>query len=164
MRLIMEIQMRLKRLWHEIKINRTLYFLMLPFLIFFVTFAVYPVLQAIYYSFTDYNVLEPANFIGLLNYKKLFLEDTIFIKAIQNTFIIAVFVGAYFFFKQESKKEILDRKKKSIVFFEYFEKQNYGERNYCPIYAGGDSNNEVEIADAIKKINVPIQTEIKIYG
>lgn len=89
----MEIQMRLKRLWHEIKINRTLYFLMLPFLIFFVTFAVYPVLQAIYYSFTDYNVLEPANFIGLLNYKKLFLEDTIFIKAIQNTFIIAVFVG-----------------------------------------------------------------------
>ena len=66
---------------------------MLPFLIYFVTFAVYPVLQAIYYSFTDYNVLEPANFIGLLNYKKLFLEDTIFIKAIQNTFIIAVFVG-----------------------------------------------------------------------
>ena len=57
------------------------------------TFAVYPVLQSIYYSFTDYNVLEPANFIGLENYKKLLLEDTIFIKAIQNTFIIAVFVG-----------------------------------------------------------------------
>lgn len=89
----MEFQLRMKRLWHEIKINRTLYFLMLPFLIFFVTFAVYPVLQAIYYSFTDYNVLEPANFIGLENYKKLLLEDTIFIKAIQNTFIIAVFVG-----------------------------------------------------------------------
>ena len=76
----MEFQIRMKRLWHEIKINRTLYFLMLPFLIFFVTFAVYPVLQAIYYSFTDYNVLEPANFIGLENYKKLLLEDTIFIK------------------------------------------------------------------------------------
>lgn len=89
----MELQLKMKRLWHEIKINRTLYLLMLPFLIFFVTFAVYPVLQAIYYSFTDYNVLEPANFIGLENYKKLLLEDTIFIKAIQNTFIIAVFVG-----------------------------------------------------------------------
>ena len=77
----------------EMKRNRTLYLMMLPFLIFFITFSVYPVLQAMYYSFTDYNILESPNFIGLENYKKLFLEDTIFIKAIQNTFIIAVFVG-----------------------------------------------------------------------
>lgn len=77
----------------EIYRNRTLYIMMLPFLIFFITFSVYPVLQAIYYSFTDYNILETPNFIGFLNYKKLLLEDTLFIKAIQNTFIIAVFVG-----------------------------------------------------------------------
>lgn len=77
----------------EIYRNRTLYLMMLPFLIFFITFSVYPVLQAIYYSFTDYNILEAPNFIGFENYKKLLLEDTLFIKAIQNTFIIAVFVG-----------------------------------------------------------------------
>lgn len=77
----------------EIYRNRTLYLMMLPFLIFFAVFAVYPVLQAIYFSFTDYNILEAPNFVGFLNYKKLLLEDTIFIKAIQNTFIIAVFVG-----------------------------------------------------------------------
>ena len=77
----------------EIIKNRTLYIMMLPFLIFFLTFSVYPVLQAMFYSFTDYNVLEPAEFIGVLNYKKLLLEDTIFIKAISNTFVIAVFVG-----------------------------------------------------------------------
>ena len=81
--------------WLEMKKNKTLYLMMLPFLLFFATFVVYPVLQAIYYSFTDYNILEPAKFIGLENYKKLILEDTIFIKAIQNTFIIAVFVGPF---------------------------------------------------------------------
>ena len=84
---------KLKITLREMKRNRTLYLMMLPFLIFFITFSVYPVLQAMYYSFTDYNILESPNFIGLENYKKLFLEDTIFIKAIQNTFIIAVFVG-----------------------------------------------------------------------
>ncbi len=73
--------------------HKTLYLMMLPFLIFFLTFSVYPVAQAMFYSFTDYNVLEPAEFIGILNYKKLLLEDTIFIKAISNTFVIAVFVG-----------------------------------------------------------------------
>ena len=77
----------------EIIKNRTLYIMMLPFLIFFLTFSVYPVLQAMFYSFTDYNVLEPAEFIGVLNYKKLLLEDTIFIKAISNTVVIAVIVG-----------------------------------------------------------------------
>lgn len=86
-----------KKRWQYTKLeiykNRTLYLMMLPFLIFFLTFSVYPVAQAMFYSFTDYNVLEPAEFIGILNYKKLLLEDTIFIKAISNTFVIAVFVG-----------------------------------------------------------------------
>ena len=56
--------------------------MMLPFLVFFATFTVYPVLQAIWYSFTDYNVLEPANFVGLKNYSELILHDTIFVKDI----------------------------------------------------------------------------------
>lgn len=77
----------------EAKKHWMLYVMMTPFLIFFITFAVYPVLQAIFYSFTDFNVLQSPNFIGVENYKTLFLKDTIFIKAVQNTFIIAVFVG-----------------------------------------------------------------------
>lgn len=62
-------------------------------MILFVVFVVYPVLMAIWYSFTDYNVLEKANFIGFDNYRKLFLDDDTFITAIKNTFIIAVIVG-----------------------------------------------------------------------
>ncbi len=89
----MDFKTRWEYIKREIIKNRTLYIMMLPFLIFFFTFSVYPVAQAMFYSFTDYNVLEPAEFIGILNYKKLLLEDTIFIKAISNTFVIAVFVG-----------------------------------------------------------------------
>lgn len=88
-------KINMKLLRREIWKNRTLYLMCLPFLIFFITFSVYPVLQAIWYSFTDYNVLEPASFIGLENYRKLLLEDTVFIKAVQNTFIIAVIVGPF---------------------------------------------------------------------
>lgn len=77
----------------EMKRNWMLYALMAPFLICFAIFTVYPVLQSIYYSFTDYNVLEPANFVGLENYRKLLLSDSVFLKAIQNTFLIAIFVG-----------------------------------------------------------------------
>lgn len=84
---------KMMHLWHEMKINRTFYIMMLPFLLFFVTFSVYPVFKAIWYSFTDYNILEKANFVGLKNYSQLILHDTVFIKAIQNTFIVAIFVG-----------------------------------------------------------------------
>lgn len=86
-----------KRRFHltlrDMKRNWMLYALMAPFLICFAIFTVYPVLQSIYYSFTDYNVLQPANFVGFANYKKLLLNDSIFLKAIQNTLIIAIFVG-----------------------------------------------------------------------
>ncbi|MGN0299421.1 MAG: carbohydrate ABC transporter permease [Lachnospiraceae bacterium] len=82
-----------KRTWYQVKLNRVLYVMMAPFLIFFLIFTVYPVIQAVYFSFTDYNVLQSPNWVGLKNYSELFLHDTTFIKAIQNTFVIAVFVG-----------------------------------------------------------------------
>ncbi|MCR5823454.1 MAG: sugar ABC transporter permease [Lachnospiraceae bacterium] len=84
-----------QNLIHQIKKSYMFYLMMAPFLLFFVVFAVYPVLKAIFYSFTDYNILEKPNFIGLKNYAQLILHDAIFIKAIQNTFIIAVFVGPF---------------------------------------------------------------------
>ena len=68
--------------------------MILPFFVFFTVFTVYPVLQAVFYSFTDFNVLESPNWVGLTNYKELF-ADKIFLKAIQNTLIIAIFVGPF---------------------------------------------------------------------
>lgn len=77
----------------DMKRSIPLYIMIAPFMILFAVFVVYPVLKAMWYSFTDYNVLEAANFICLENYRKLFLDDSIFITAIKNTFIIAVLVG-----------------------------------------------------------------------
>ena len=77
----------------DMKRGIPLYVMIAPFMILFAMFVVYPVLKAIWFSFTDYNVLEKANFIGLRNYKKLFLEDSTFMTAIKNTFVIAVIVG-----------------------------------------------------------------------
>ena len=77
----------------DMKRSIPLYIMIAPFMLLFAVFVVYPVLKAIWYSFTDYNVWEKANFVGLRNYKRLFLDDSTFITAIKNTFIIAVMVG-----------------------------------------------------------------------
>lgn len=77
----------------DMKRSIPLYIMIAPFMLLFFVFVVYPVLRAVWFSFTDYNVLEKANFVGLRNYQKLFLEDKTFITAIKNTFIIAVIVG-----------------------------------------------------------------------
>jgi multiple sugar transport system permease protein len=69
------------------------YLFLSPFLILFIVFTVVPVFDSIRLSFTYYNMLQPARWIGATNYKILFLDDDIFIKAIQNTFIFSVVTG-----------------------------------------------------------------------
>ena len=72
---------------------RAMYLFMLPFFILFLIFVVAPVLTAVYLSFTYYNMLEPARWIGLSNYRLLFVEDDVFITAIRNTLLFAIFTG-----------------------------------------------------------------------
>lgn len=64
-----------------------------PFLLVFFVFTVLPVFISILVSLTDFNMLEFPNFIGLENYSRLFLNDTLFPKAIQNTLILATITG-----------------------------------------------------------------------
>ena len=73
--------------------NMPLYLLMLPFMVLFFTFTVLPVLMATFTSFTHYDVLQPPRFVGLENFRRLFLEDDLFILSVQNTFTLAVFIG-----------------------------------------------------------------------
>lgn len=70
-----------------------MYLFMLPFIILFLIFVVAPVLAAVYLSFTYYNMLEAPRWIGLSNYRLLFVEDDVFITAIQNTLIFAAVTG-----------------------------------------------------------------------
>lgn len=64
-----------------------------PFSIIFITFTTIPVLIAIYLSFTSFNILQPPIFIGLENYRRLFIDDEIFLIAIQNTVVFASVTG-----------------------------------------------------------------------
>ena len=56
----------------------------LPWLIGFLCFSLYPILCAIYYSFTDFSIIRTPNFIGLENYFKLF-QDSKFYLSLSNT-------------------------------------------------------------------------------
>ena len=69
------------------------YLFLLPYALLFCTFFILPILTSIYYSFTYYNILEPAKFIGFQNYVNLFLQDEVFLTAVKNTLVIAVITG-----------------------------------------------------------------------
>lgn len=75
------------------KQNKMCYLFLLPYALVFTTFVLLPVIISVYYSFTYYNILEPARFIGLDNYISLILEDDIFLQGVKNTFMIAVITG-----------------------------------------------------------------------
>lgn len=64
-----------------------------PFLVTFFIFTVLPVAVSTFMSLTDFNLLEFPEFVGLDNYIRLFLNDTLFPKAIQNTLILAAITG-----------------------------------------------------------------------
>jgi multiple sugar transport system permease protein len=65
----------------------TAYAFMLPSLIVLATFMVWPMIQALRISFTDYNVFQ-SHWIGLANYRKL-LHDEAFRNALGNTVLYA---------------------------------------------------------------------------
>lgn len=73
--------------------NWQMYVMLFPFMFFFFLFTVWPVIGSVLVSFTEYNVLEAPRFVGFDNYRRLFLEDDIFIKALGNTLIFAVVTG-----------------------------------------------------------------------
>ena len=77
----------------EIKRNYLAYLLLFPFYILFFTFTIIPVVASLVISFTDFNMLEAPNFVGLENYVRLFLDDDLFLTACQNTFIFAIVTG-----------------------------------------------------------------------
>ena len=69
--------------------NVAAYLFMLPFLLFFVGFVLYPMFMCVYTSFFDARMAEEDVFIGLGNYKELF-DDPIFWTALKNTMLIVL--------------------------------------------------------------------------
>lgn len=65
-------------------LNRIAYLFVLPFVIVFLTFNVYPVLRTFYLSFTNYKGFGDATWAGLDNYIRVF-KDKFFWRALKNT-------------------------------------------------------------------------------
>jgi raffinose/stachyose/melibiose transport system permease protein len=64
---------------------------LLPALILFLIFVIYPIFRSIYFSMFDWNGLGPAiDNVGLENFKTI-LTDKVFIKALQNVLLIIIF-------------------------------------------------------------------------
>ena len=57
-----------------------------PWAIGFLVFELYPVLASLYFSFTNYSVLSPSRWVGLLNYRNL-ASDPLFWQALRVTVI-----------------------------------------------------------------------------
>jgi multiple sugar transport system permease protein len=64
------------------------YIFVAPSLIFLVVFVVLPILAALYYSFTDYDLMKAPKFVALKNYQNL-LEDNRLSRSITNTLYYA---------------------------------------------------------------------------
>lgn len=69
------------------------YLFIAPFYLIFCVFTIFPVFAAIYYSFTNFNVLEPAKFLGFANYFRLFMSEKLFFQALKTTLVLAVLTG-----------------------------------------------------------------------
>lgn len=76
---------------HRLVIKETVtsYLFLLPFLVFFIGFVVYPMFMCVVTSFFDSTMGRADIFIGFSNYKELFGDDVFWI-ALRNTLVIVV--------------------------------------------------------------------------
>jgi multiple sugar transport system permease protein len=68
-----------------------------PWLFGFLAFTLYPLASSLYYSFTRYDVLRPAKFVGFQNFVEIFTKDDLFRVVLGNTlYFVLVGVPAAF--------------------------------------------------------------------
>ena len=80
------------------RLSLTPYLFLAPALAVIAVFVLYPIVAVVYYSFTDYNIVNPPVWIGLKNYQAL-IHDDVFWLALKHSFIyllvtpILIFLG-----------------------------------------------------------------------
>ena len=80
-------------LWQSMKKNKACYAMLAPFMLFFTVFTIIPVIMSLPMGFTDFNMAQAPEFVGLSNYTALFLSDKVFIQSIRVTLVFALFTG-----------------------------------------------------------------------
>ncbi|WP_309119256.1 sugar ABC transporter permease [Paenibacillus sp.] len=72
---------------------RSSYLMLAPFFLLFALFIIVPTAASGVLSFTYYNILQPPVWTGWSNFRTLFVDDEIFIKALMNTLYFALVTG-----------------------------------------------------------------------
>ncbi|MGG3468562.1 sugar ABC transporter permease [Neobacillus pocheonensis] len=67
------------------------YLFISPWLVGFLILTLWPMIQSVYYSFTDYSLLEAPHWVGAANYEKIFNEDNLFFKSLGVTLWFVAF-------------------------------------------------------------------------
>ncbi len=63
------------------------YLFISPWLLGFLGLTAYPLFLSLYYSFTDYTLMEPIHWIGTRNYERIFTADPKFLQSVKVTFM-----------------------------------------------------------------------------
>ena len=82
--------MQQKKSFSKILADNIGFFFVLPWLIGFICFKVYPFASSLYYSFTNYDLFNGISKFGLMNYEKIFTDEDI-VRAFKVTFKYAIF-------------------------------------------------------------------------
>lgn len=94
----------------------TPYLFLLPGCVILGAFIFYPMLQAIWMSFTNYNMITEPSYVGVSNYTTLFADD-LFWKTLKNTFIYLVGVVPALVIIPIFLAVLVNQKLKGIGFF-----------------------------------------------
>ncbi|NQS99621.1 MAG: sugar ABC transporter permease, partial [Candidatus Omnitrophica bacterium] len=72
--------------------QRVSFLFIAPAVILFCVFVLLPVITSFFLSFTEYNILTAPRWVGLGNYREIFLNDPRFWKALRNTALYVLVV------------------------------------------------------------------------
>ncbi len=86
----MEQKSSFSRTW---QLHKEKYFMIMPFAVVFIIFTFLPVVISMVLSFTSFNMLEPPEFIGFMNYINLMVNDDVFLIAVKNTLFFSLITG-----------------------------------------------------------------------
>ena len=82
----------------KIKRDKISWFMMSPYLVFYLLTILIPAIASIVLSFSYFDMFGALKFIGIDNYTRMFVDDDVFIIALSNTLVFAIVTGPVSYF------------------------------------------------------------------
>lgn len=70
-----------------------MFVMLAPFIIFFFLFTILPIISSFALSFTNYDMITSPKFVGIDNYRRMIVSDSVFAITVKNTLVFAVVAG-----------------------------------------------------------------------